>query len=152
VADSDATNHTTPSVGNLTTFGPFNSATPSIIVANGSVLPVTSVGDTVVIVRMRIGEMALPSATSPPDALLCSKPSLAFTLNPTATTPLAATASLPAASDSYTPLSPLAPMFVYRGRPKEEWWRNVSSSPNSNVGPLPTRNLTASFRDVLLGI
>jgi hypothetical protein len=48
VADSGATHHTTPSVGNITTPRPLNSSNPSsIIVGNGSSLPVTSVGDSV---------------------------------------------------------------------------------------------------------
>jgi hypothetical protein len=48
VTDSDASNHTTPNTGNLTTFQPFISATPpSIFVGNGVVLQVTSVGDTI---------------------------------------------------------------------------------------------------------
>jgi hypothetical protein len=48
VADSDASNRTILDVGNLTTSRPFYSTIPSsIIVGNGYVLPVTSVGDTV---------------------------------------------------------------------------------------------------------
>jgi hypothetical protein len=47
-ANSAASSHTTPDAGNLTSFQPFNLATPSsIIVGNVSVLPFTSVGDTV---------------------------------------------------------------------------------------------------------
>jgi hypothetical protein len=50
VADSDVTHHTTPSVGNISTPRPFNSSNPSsIIVGNGSSLPVTSVGDSVLL-------------------------------------------------------------------------------------------------------
>jgi hypothetical protein len=48
VADSDATHHTTPSVGNISTPRPLNSSNPSsIILGNCSSLPVTSVGDSV---------------------------------------------------------------------------------------------------------
>jgi hypothetical protein len=48
VVDSGATHHTTPSVGNITTPHFLNSSNPSsIIVGNGSSLPVTSVGDSV---------------------------------------------------------------------------------------------------------
>jgi hypothetical protein len=48
VADSDATRHTTPSVDNISTLHPFASSNPSsIIVVNGSSLPITSVGDSV---------------------------------------------------------------------------------------------------------
>jgi hypothetical protein len=48
VADSSATHHTTPSVGNISTPRPLNSSNhSSIIVGNGSSLPVTSVGDSV---------------------------------------------------------------------------------------------------------
>jgi hypothetical protein len=48
VADSSATHHTTPSVGNISTPRPLNSSNPSsIIVGNGSSLPVTSVADSV---------------------------------------------------------------------------------------------------------
>jgi hypothetical protein len=48
VADSGATDHTTPSVGNISTLRPLNSSNPSsIIVGNGSSLLVTSVGDSV---------------------------------------------------------------------------------------------------------
>jgi hypothetical protein len=47
-ADSDVTHHTTLSVGNISTPRPLNSSNPSsIIVGNGSSLPVTSVGDSV---------------------------------------------------------------------------------------------------------
>jgi hypothetical protein len=48
VADSDATHHTTPSVGNMSTFHPLASSNPSsIVVGNDSSLPITSVGDSV---------------------------------------------------------------------------------------------------------
>jgi hypothetical protein len=48
VADSGASNHTTPDPGNISLFRPPNPIVPSsIVVDNGSVLPVTSVGDTV---------------------------------------------------------------------------------------------------------
>jgi hypothetical protein len=48
VTDSGVTHHTTPSVGNISTPGPLTSSNPSsIIVGNGSSLPVTSVGNSV---------------------------------------------------------------------------------------------------------
>jgi hypothetical protein len=48
VADSDMTHHTTPSVGNISTLHPLASSNPSsIIVGDGSSLPITSVGDSV---------------------------------------------------------------------------------------------------------
>jgi hypothetical protein len=48
VADSDATHHTTLSVGNISTLHPLASSTPSsIVVGNCSSLPITSVGDSV---------------------------------------------------------------------------------------------------------
>jgi hypothetical protein len=48
VVDSGVMHHTTPSVGNISTPHPLNSSNPSsIIVGNGSSLPVTSVGDSV---------------------------------------------------------------------------------------------------------
>jgi hypothetical protein len=47
-ADSGALNHTTLDPGNIFLFRPPNAAIPSsIVVGNGSILPVTSVGDTV---------------------------------------------------------------------------------------------------------
>jgi hypothetical protein len=49
VADSGASHHTTHSVGNISNPRPLNSASPSsIVVGNGSTLPVTSVGDSVI--------------------------------------------------------------------------------------------------------
>jgi hypothetical protein len=49
VADSGASHHTTPSVGNISNPRPLNSASPSsIVVGNGSTLPVTSIGDSVI--------------------------------------------------------------------------------------------------------
>jgi hypothetical protein len=49
VADSGASHHTTYSVGNISNPRPLNSASSSsIIVGNGSTLPVTSVGDSVI--------------------------------------------------------------------------------------------------------
>jgi hypothetical protein len=46
VADSSASNHTTSDAGNLTSVHPTTSTDPSsIVVGNGSTLPVTSVGD-----------------------------------------------------------------------------------------------------------
>jgi hypothetical protein len=48
VADSDATHHTTPSVDNISTLRPLTSSNPSsIIVGNGSSLPIITVGDSV---------------------------------------------------------------------------------------------------------
>jgi hypothetical protein len=48
VADSSVTHHTTPSVGNISTFRPLASSNPSsIVVGNDSSLPITSVGDSV---------------------------------------------------------------------------------------------------------
>jgi hypothetical protein len=50
VADSGASHHTTHSVGNISNPRPLNSASPSsIVVGNGSTLPVTSVGDSVIL-------------------------------------------------------------------------------------------------------
>jgi hypothetical protein len=49
VADSGASHHTTPSIGNISNPHPLKSASPSsIIIGNGSTLPVTSVGDSVI--------------------------------------------------------------------------------------------------------
>jgi hypothetical protein len=49
VIDSGVLHHTTPSVGNISNPCPLNSASPSsIVVGNGSTLPVTSVGDSVI--------------------------------------------------------------------------------------------------------
>jgi hypothetical protein len=49
VADSGASHHTTPSVGNISNPRPLNSTSPSsIVVGNGSTLPFTSVGDSVI--------------------------------------------------------------------------------------------------------
>jgi hypothetical protein len=49
VADSDASHHTTHAVGNISNPRPLNSASPSsIVVGNGSTLPVTSVGDSII--------------------------------------------------------------------------------------------------------
>jgi hypothetical protein len=46
--DSGATHHTTPSAGNISTLRPLASSNPSsIVVGNGSSLPITSVGDLV---------------------------------------------------------------------------------------------------------
>jgi hypothetical protein len=48
VADSGAMHHTTPLVGNISTLRPSASSNPSsIVVGNGSSLPITSVGDSV---------------------------------------------------------------------------------------------------------
>jgi hypothetical protein len=50
VADSDATHHTTPSVGNISTLHPLALSTPlSIVVGNNSSLLITSVGDSVLL-------------------------------------------------------------------------------------------------------
>jgi hypothetical protein len=48
VADSGATHRTTSSVGNISTLRPLASSNPSsIVVGNGSSLPITSVGDSI---------------------------------------------------------------------------------------------------------
>jgi hypothetical protein len=48
VAVSDVTHHTTPSVSNISTLRPLVSSNPSsIVVGNGSSLPITSVADSV---------------------------------------------------------------------------------------------------------
>jgi hypothetical protein len=48
VADFGVMHHTTPSVGNISTLHPLASSNPSpIVVGNGSSLPITSVGDSV---------------------------------------------------------------------------------------------------------
>jgi hypothetical protein len=48
VADFGVTHHTTPSIGNISTLRPLASSNPSsIIVGNGSSIPITSVGDSV---------------------------------------------------------------------------------------------------------
>jgi hypothetical protein len=48
VADSGAKHHITPSVGNISTLRPLASSNPSsIVLGNGSSLPITSVGDSV---------------------------------------------------------------------------------------------------------
>jgi hypothetical protein len=50
IADSGASNHTTPDSGNVSMSHPPNSNTPSsIVVGNGSILPITSVGNTVLL-------------------------------------------------------------------------------------------------------
>jgi hypothetical protein len=50
VSDSGATHHTTPSVGNISTLRTLALSTPSsIVVGNGSSLPITSVGDSVLL-------------------------------------------------------------------------------------------------------
>jgi hypothetical protein len=50
VADSGAMHHTTPSVGNISTLCPLASSNPSsIVVDNGSSLPITSVADSVLL-------------------------------------------------------------------------------------------------------
>jgi hypothetical protein len=48
VTNSGASYHTTPDPGNISLFQPHNPSIPSsIVVGNRSILPVTSVGDTV---------------------------------------------------------------------------------------------------------
>jgi hypothetical protein len=48
MADSSATHHTTPSVGNISTLHPLASSNPSsIVVGNGSSLSITFIGDSV---------------------------------------------------------------------------------------------------------
>jgi hypothetical protein len=48
VVDSGVTHHTTLSVGNISSLHPLASSNPSsIIVGNGSSLPITSVGDSI---------------------------------------------------------------------------------------------------------
>jgi hypothetical protein len=102
--------------------------------------------------------MALSSAPCPPGASLPSSLPLELTPNPTATTAsaavipwtAAAAAPHPAASVPSPQLSPLAALLVSRGRPKEERWRDHSASPLSEFGSPPVKNLTVSFRDVLL--
>jgi hypothetical protein len=48
IADSEASNHTTPDSGNISRFrSPISTIPSSIVVGNGSSLPVTSIGDTV---------------------------------------------------------------------------------------------------------
>jgi hypothetical protein len=50
VVDSGMTHHTTPSVGNIPTLHPLVSSNPSsIIIGNGSSLPITSLGDSVLL-------------------------------------------------------------------------------------------------------
>jgi hypothetical protein len=50
VADSGVTHHTTPSVGNISTFHPLASSNPSsIIIGNDSSLPIISIGDSVLL-------------------------------------------------------------------------------------------------------
>jgi hypothetical protein len=60
VADSDASHHTTPSVGNISNTHPLNSASPScIVVGNGSTLPVTSIGDSVIPIPFYLNNILL---------------------------------------------------------------------------------------------
>jgi hypothetical protein len=60
VADSNATHHTNPSVGNISTSRPLNSSNPSsIIVGNGSSLPVTLVEDSVLPVPFYLNNILL---------------------------------------------------------------------------------------------
>jgi hypothetical protein len=60
VADSSASYHTTPSVGNISNPRPLNSASPSsIVVGNVSTLPVTSVGDSVISVPFYLNNILL---------------------------------------------------------------------------------------------
>jgi hypothetical protein len=101
--------------------------------------------------------MALSSTPCPPGASLPSSLLLELTPNPAAITASAAVipwtaakAPHPAASVPSPQLSPLAAPFVSRGRPKEERWRDHSASPLSKFGSPPVKNLTTSFRNVLL--
>jgi hypothetical protein len=60
VADSGVTHHTTPSVGNISTLRPLTSSNPSsIIVGNSSFLPITSVGDSVLLVPFYLNNILL---------------------------------------------------------------------------------------------
>jgi hypothetical protein len=49
IPDMGATNHTTPHAGNISLFRPPDLTTTSIIVGNGATLPVSLVGDTVLL-------------------------------------------------------------------------------------------------------
>jgi hypothetical protein len=49
VADFDTSNHTTNNANNISLFHPSNSATLSIVVDNGSNLPITSAGGLVLL-------------------------------------------------------------------------------------------------------
>jgi hypothetical protein len=61
VADSNVTHHTTPSVDNISIPRPLNSSNPSsIIIGNGSSLPVTSVGDSVLSEPFYLNNILLP--------------------------------------------------------------------------------------------
>jgi hypothetical protein len=61
VADSGATHHTTSSVGNIFTLHPLASSNPSsIVVGNGSSLPITSVGDSVLPGPFYLNNILLP--------------------------------------------------------------------------------------------
>jgi hypothetical protein len=61
VADPGASDHTTHSVSNISNPHPLNSASPSsIIVGNGSTLPVTSVGDSVIPTPFYLNNILLP--------------------------------------------------------------------------------------------
>jgi hypothetical protein len=101
--------------------------------------------------------MALSSAPCPLGASLPSSLPPELSPNPAATTTsaavipwTAAAAPHPTASVPSPQLSPLAAMFISRGRPKEERWRDHSVSPLSEFGSPPVKNLTASFHDMLL--
>jgi hypothetical protein len=60
VADSNVTHHTNPSVRNISTPHPLNSSNPSsIIVGNGSSLPVTLVEDSVLPVPFYLNNILL---------------------------------------------------------------------------------------------
>jgi hypothetical protein len=60
VADSGASHHTTHSVGNISSPRPLNSASPSsIVVGNGSTMPVTSVGDSVILGSVYLNNILL---------------------------------------------------------------------------------------------
>ena len=60
MADSGTAHHTTPSVGNISTLRPLVSSNPSsIVVGNGSSLPITSVGDSVLPVPFYLNNILL---------------------------------------------------------------------------------------------
>jgi hypothetical protein len=60
VADFGVTHHTTPSIGNISTLHPLASSNPSsIIVGNGSSIPITSVGDSVLPERYYLNNILL---------------------------------------------------------------------------------------------
>jgi hypothetical protein len=67
VVDSDATHHTTSSVGNISTLRPLASSNPSsIIVGNVSSLLITSVGDSILLRSFYLNNILLA-----PDMVQC---------------------------------------------------------------------------------